>query len=436
MPEDGAMAEVTPLAAVGWEPRAQALLGLVLLIGLCWAVRERRPSPIEATGARFPWRLVVVTLGLQLLIAALVLKTRWIAPVFVALNDAFVALMTFSGQGARFLFGDSVDPPHAMIAFGVLTTIVFFSSLTAIAYHSGAMVWVVRGCARGLARWTGISGAESLSAVGNIVLGPVEAPMLVRPFLALATRSELHGIMVAGFGTVAGGVMAAYVDMLRVGVPHAAGHLMAASVMAAPASVLVAKLLLPETDTPQTHPDAHIEVPSRYQGLIDAAASGAAEGTQLAVTVAGVLLAFIALVALLNAGLDWFGGVVGVSGLRLEVVFGWLFTPVAWLMGVEAGEAREVGGLLGVKLVLNEFLAYLQLSEHLKSVAPPSPRTALIASYALCGFANFGTVAIQVGGMGGMVPERRADLAALGLRALLGGSVVGYMTAAVVGLLA
>ena len=416
-------------ASGAWLERGQALLGTAVMIWLCWLARERRPNQ------KFPWRVVISGTLLQVLLAALILKTPQAAGFFAAVNDAFVNLMNFSNEGARFLFGNAMDAPYGLIAFQVLPTIIFFSSLMTLGYHSGVMVAVVRFFARYLARWMGTSGAESLSTVGNIFLGQTEAPLLVRPFLAQATRSELHCIMVGGFGTVAGGVLAAYVGMLSKHFPDIAGHLLTASIMAAPCTVLVSKLLVPETEAPATGPDHRIEVPKLHRNAIDAAASGASEGMSLAINVAAMLMAFIALVALGNALLGWTLGQFGIEGMTLQRLFGWVFTPVAWLIGISWEEAPQVGTLLGVKMVLNEFVAYLDLAKNMGGEQALSPRAAVITAYALCGFANFSSIAIQIGGISGMAPERRKDLAELGLRAMIGGSVVGYMTAALVGLM-
>ncbi|MBM4346223.1 MAG: NupC/NupG family nucleoside CNT transporter [Deltaproteobacteria bacterium] len=407
----------------------QAVLGTVIMIALCWQFRERKP------GQRFPWRVVLAGTAMQLVLAALILKTALANRLFTAINDAFVSLMNFSNEGARFLFGNTMDAPFALVAFQVLPTIIFFSSLMTIGYHSGAMVQIVRFFSRYLARWMGTSGAESLSTVGNIFLGQTEAPLMVKPFLSRATRSELHCIMVGGFGTVAGGVLAAYVGMLNKHFPDIAGHLLTASIMAAPCTVLVSKLLVPETEKPATGPEDRIEVPKLHSNVLDAAASGASDGMQLLLNVGGMLLAFIALVALANALLGWTLGLVGIQGVTLQDIFGWIFTPIAWLIGIGAGEAQEVGKLLGVKMVVNEFVAYLDLAKQLSSADALSPRAAVITAYALCGFANFSSIAIQIGGVSGMAPERRKDLAELGFRAMIGGSVVGYMTAALVGLM-
>ena len=412
-----------------WAERGQALLGTIIMIGLCWTFRERRPNQ------KFPWRVVIAGTAMQLVLAALILKTTLANRFFTKVNDAFVDLMNFSNEGARFMFGNAMDAPYALVAFQVLPTIIFFSSLMTLGYHTGVMVKIVQFFSKYMARWMGTSGAESLSTVGNIFLGQTEAPLMVKPFLPLATRSELHCIMVGGFGTVAGGVMAAYVGMLNKHFPDIAGHLLTASIMAAPCTVLVSKLLVPETEKPVTGPDDKIEVPKLHSNLLDAAASGASEGMQLLINVGAMLMAFIALVALANAMLGWAFGMAGIEGMTLQRIFGWVFTPIAWLIGISSDEAGEVGTLLGVKMVLNEFVAYLDLAKQLGGAAAMSPRAAVITAYALCGFANFSSIAIQIGGVSGMAPERRKDLAELGLRAMLGGSVVGYMTAALVGLM-
>ncbi len=416
-------------AGGSWAERLQAVLGIVVMIALCWQFRERKP------GQQFPWRVVLAGTAMQLVLAALILKTALANRLFTAINEAFVQLMNFSNEGARFLFGNAMDAPYALVAFQVLPTIIFFSSLMTIGYHTGLMVHIVRFFSRYLARWMGTSGAESLSTVGNIFLGQTEAPLMVKPFLSQATRSELHCIMVGGFGTVAGGVLAAYVGMLNKHFPDIAGHLLTASIMAAPCTVLVSKLLVPETEKPVTGPEDRIEVPKLHSNVLDAAASGASDGMQLLLNVGGMLLAFIALVAVANALLGWALGLVGIQGVTLQDIFGWIFTPVAWLIGIGASEAQEVGKLLGVKMVVNEFVAYLDLAKQLGGAEAMSPRAAVITAYALCGFANFSSIAIQIGGVSGMAPERRKDLAELGFRAMVGGSVVGYMTAALVGLM-
>jgi CNT family concentrative nucleoside transporter len=414
-------------ADVGLLPRLQAVAGIVLMLAACWFLRERKP------GDKFPVRAVWTGLLLQLALVLLMLKTAAGEQMFESVNDAFVKLMDFSNEGARFLFGDLVKG-SALVAFSVLPTIIFFSSLMSVGYHSGVMTAIVRAFSKSMARFMQASGAESLSAVGNIFVGQTEAPLMIRPFLPTMTRSELHCVMLGGFANVAGGVMAAYVAMLQETFSDIAGHLLAASVMSAPATILVARLLVPETGTPSTRPDAHIEVPRIHQNVIDAAAAGASEGLTLALNVGAMLIAFIALVALLNAGIGGLAGLVGFENVTLQGMLGTLLAPLAWLLGTDWSDAPAVGSLLGVKLVLNEFVAYLDLAKNLGSSTPLSPRAAIITAYALCGFANFSSIAIQIGGIASMVPERRKELAALGLRAMLGGSVVTWTMAALAGM--
>lgn len=427
------------LAPVPFTARLQGVLGLVLMIALAWQFRERRPGQI------FPWRVVLGGLALQFVFGLLILKTSVGAPVFSALNDLFVKLMDYSDEGSRFLFGDLVMKPGqagtwwsgqgAFIAFSVLPTIIFFSALMAVLYHVGIMLRVVRLFSRFIARALGTSGAETLSATGNIFVGQTEAPLLVRPFLAQMTRSELHTVMVGGFATVAGGVMAAYVGMLHARFPDIAGHLLAASIMSAPAALLIGKLLVPETETPVTGPDAVVEVEKLHANVIEAAASGAADGLKLAFNVGAMLLAFIALIALANGLLSWAAGLLGFEGLTLEQIFGYVMAPVAWLLGVDGSEAQAVGSLLGVKMVVNEFVAYLGLAGNLAGEGALSERSVVITTYALCGFANFSSIGIQIGGISGIAPERRRELSVLGLRAMIGGTLGAFMTAALAGVL-
>jgi CNT family concentrative nucleoside transporter len=310
------------------------------------------------------------------------------------------------------------------------------------------MQWVVKGVAWVMMRTMRTSGAETLSAAGNIFMGQTEAPLLIKPYVKTMTLSELHAVMTGGFATVAGGVMAAYVGMLLFYFPDIAGHLMAASVMSAPAALVFAKLMLPEKEVPQTRDTLHARVEKIDANVIDAAARGAGEGLSLALNVGAMLLAFIALVALLNAFIGWFGGLVGLSGalqdagwlaagqpLSLNWLLGRLLSPLAWAMGVPWQDATTVGALIGAKTVLNEFVAYLQLSNLLATGADLSPRSVIIATYALCGFANFSSIAIQIGGIGGLAPNRRSDLARIGLRAMIAGTLASFMTATIAGML-
>ncbi|MCS6798867.1 MAG: NupC/NupG family nucleoside CNT transporter [Myxococcota bacterium] len=414
--------------------RLASLLGVGLLALLAWALSTDR--------RRVPWRILLWGLGLQLGFGLLVLWTPMGVAVFGWVNDAVVRVLDFTREGSRFLFGAYLDERFT-VALGVLPTIVFFSSFMSVLYHLGLMQRVVRAMAWLMQRTMGTSGAETLSAAANVFVGQTEAPLVVRPFVARMTRSELHAVMVGGFATVAGGVLAAYVGMLRDLVPGIAGHLVSASVLSAPAALVVAKLMVPETERPETA-GALADLPARTTvNVIDAAARGAADGLLLALNVAAMLLAFLALVALCNALLAWpvqaYNAWAGASVPvpTLQGLFGVLFWPLAIAMGVPPAEAGTVGMLLGEKTVLNEFVAYTHLAEGLRDgTLVLSERSRVIASYALCGFANFGSIAIQIGGIGSIAPERRADLARLGLRAMVGGLIAACMTGAVAGALA
>jgi CNT family concentrative nucleoside transporter len=430
--------------------RLRSALGLVLLAVAAWAFSLNRRI--------VPWRVVLWGVGLQLLFGVLILKTPVGERVFDALNDVVVALLGFTVEGARFVFGNLVfntvpvgsgDPgmgpfapapgtvanTGAFFAFNVLPTIIFFSSLMTVLYHLGVMQWVVKGIAWVMMRTMRTSGAETLSAAGNIFVGQTEAPLLVKPFVDRMTSSELMAVMTGGFATVAGGVLAAYVGMLVAYFPDIAGHLMAASVMSAPAALVIAKLMVPEEGQPETAGRLDFEVEKPDVNVIDAAARGASEGLFLALNVGAMLLAFLALVYLLNAMLGWTGGLIGLEGLTLEGMLGWVLAPLAWIMGVEWADALVVGQLMGIKTVLNEFVAYLQLSQILGGAGDISPRSTIIATYALSGFANLSSIAIQLGGIGGIAPHRRQDLSRLGMRAMIGGSLAAFMTAAVAGIL-
>jgi CNT family concentrative nucleoside transporter len=436
-------------------------VGVLLLIGLALSVNR----------AAIPWRLVIWGIALQFIFAVIILKTPAGEAFFAWINGVIVSLLGFTEAGARFLFGNLVfnsvpvgagDPgmgpvvptagtvavTGAFFAFNVLPTIVFFSSLMTMLYYFGVMQAVVKGVAWVMMRTMKTSGAETLSAAGNIFLGQTEAPLLIKPYIAGMTMSELMAVMTGGFATVAGGVMAAYVGLLIFYFPDIAGHLMAASVMSAPAALVFAKIMWPETEEPATRGSLRVNVEKVDANVIDAAARGAGEGLHLAMNVGAMLLAFIALIALLNALLGWIGGfthltdglqAVGLLAadqrLSLESILGWLFAPLAFVMGVPWADAYEIGTLLGVKTAINEFVAYLSLNALLESGADLSPRSVIIATYALCGFANFSSIAIQIGGIGGIAPSRRSDLARIGLRAMIAGTLAAFMTATIAGIL-
>jgi concentrative nucleoside transporter, CNT family len=323
----------------------------------------------------------------------------------------------------------------AMFAFNVLPTIIFFSSLMTVLYHLGVMQIAVKGVAFVMQRTMRTSGAETLSAAGNIFVGQTEAPLLIKPFVDRMTNSELMAVMTGGFATVAGGVLAAYVGILLVYFPDIAGHLMAASVMSAPAALVVAKLMYPEDSVPETAGTLEVDIERPDVNVIDAAARGASEGLFLALNVGAMLLAFIALVYMMDGMLGWAGGLFGFEALSFELILGWVLSPLAWLMGVPWVDAPAVGSLMGVKTVLNEFFAYFQLAGMLGGAHSLQPRSIIIATYALSGFANFSSIAIQLGGIGGIAPSRRHDLSRLGLRAMVGGSIAAFMTATVAGMI-
>ncbi len=403
--------------------RALSLFGLLAIVAIAWLCSTDRRRP--------PWRVVAWGLGLQLALGVVLLRTEAGRRFFVAVNEAVNGLVRFTDAGTRFMFGP-LEEGGFVFALEVLPIIIFMGSVFGILYHLGVIQRVVGLLARALARSMGVSGAESLAAVANVFVGMTEAPLMVRPYLERMTRSELFCVMTTGMATIAGSVLVAYAKML--GEAEYAGHLVTASLMSAPAGVLVAKLMLPETETPLTGAAAGALVERSSVNLIDAASEGALAALRLAAYVGGLLIAFVALVALANAGVETLGGFLGVEGLTLQRIFGVAFAPLALLMGIAPADALEVGSLLGLKTVLNEFLAYQDLAQQIAAGAI-SERSAVIASYGLCGFANFGSLAILIGGMGGMAPSRRGEIAALGMRSILAGTLASAMTGAVAGLL-
>jgi CNT family concentrative nucleoside transporter len=431
--------------------RAMGLLGLAAMLLIAYALSYDRK--------RIPWRLVATGLALQAAFGFLVLRTgpgRWF---FSFVGDVVTGVLGFVVNGASFVFGNLVERnvpvgvPDAggnlvdqsarlvaqtggLFGFKVLPTIIFFSALMSVLYYLGIMQLLVKGIAWVMQRTLGTSGAETLSASGNIFLGQTEAPLLIKPFVARMTQSELITVMVGGFATVAGGVMAAYVAMLQGQFPSIAGHLLAASVMNAPAGLLLAKMIRPETDVPVTRDSLTIEVERTDSNVIEAAASGALTGLQLALNVGAMLMAFIALIAMLNFGIGWVGQHVGLPGLSLEVILGTLLRPLAWVMGVPWQDTQYVGSMIGIKTVLNEFVAYSRFATDLSGGAVAiHPRSAVILAYALLGFANFSSIAIQIGGIGGLAPERRGEIARFGLRAMIAGNLAAFMSASWAGML-
>ena len=403
--------------------RLISLLGIPALLLLAFVFcRDRK---------KLSYKIIVAGIGLQFFFALVVLRTRIGHQLFYWVGRGAEKLIGFTGAGSRFVFGDlmNVEKMGFILAFHVLPVIVFFSSLSAILYHFGVLQWLVRQMARIFTRTLGVSGAEALSVAANVFVGMVEAPILVRPYVEKMTESELFCLMSAGMATIAGSVMAAYIGILQPYFPQVAGHILSASLMSAPAAVVIAKIMIPETETPLTAGNVQVTYEKQDVNFIDAAARGAIDGVHLAIYVAAMLIAFIALVAMVNA-------VFGLFGTSLETVLGWLFAPVAFLMGIPWKEAVQVGSLLGQKTVLNEFVAYLNLANGLASGdLVLSARSITIATYALCGFANFGSLGIMIAGIGGMAPSRRHDLARLGFLSIISGSLAAFLTATIAGVL-
>lgn len=386
----------------------------------------------------FPWRTVLWGLGLQFIFGWLILKTSGGAAFFDFFQRAVTKLIGFADEGSSMVFGPLANgkllaekwgPQNAFIfVITVSATIILVSAISSLLYHYGILQLVVRGAAWVMQKVMRTSGSESLAAAANIFMGQTEAPLVIKPYLAQMTRSELLALMVGGMATIAGGVLAAYVSF---GVE--AGHLLTASVMSAPAALLMAKIMLPETETSPTAAGASAKIERESINGLDALCTGASDGMKLAINVMAMLIAFVAVVALANYLLGWCVRPFGIQEARpLQVVFGWCNAPFAWLMGVPAKDCLAIGEVLGERIVLNEFIGYLSLA---KCKADLEPRSFTLATYALCGFANFTSIAIQIGGIGALAPSRRADLAKLGLRAMIGGLLASYLTATIAGIL-
>ncbi len=405
--------------------RLVSFCGLFGMLALAWLMssHRRRVSP----------RIVIFGVALQFALAALILKTDIGLRVFALARDAFTAVLSCTDYGTNFLFGKSFMKQESVVesfAFRALPVIIFFSSLMSVLYYLGVMQWIVRSLAWVLQKTLRTSGAETLAAVANIFAGQTEAPLVIRPYLSGMTQSELMSLMVGGFATVAGSVLAVYASM---GVD--AGHMLTASVISAPAALVVAKLMQPEVEQPETLGAINAPAKSEADNLIHAVALGAADGLKLALNVAAMLIAFLAMIYLVNLVIGAVGeSLFGRQGWSLQLFLGYVFYPIARMMGVEQADCRTVGQLLGVKMVANEFLAYSDLTRHI-AAGELSPRSQVLATYALCGFANFGSIGIQIGGIGPLAPNRRSDIARLGFRAMLGGTLAACMTACVVGVL-
>ncbi|MEO0988075.1 MAG: NupC/NupG family nucleoside CNT transporter [Cyanobacteria bacterium J06639_14] len=408
--------------------RLVSLLGLGVFVACAYLLSVNR------RGVR--WKPVLWGMALQLILALLILRTPLGLIVFRWLGDLVTQFLDYTDAGASFVFGQNFK--DFFFAFKVLPTVIFFSAFVSLLYHYNILQRVVQVVAWLMMRTMGTSGAESLSAAANIFVGQTEAPLVIKPYIGKLTMSELHAVMTGGFATVAGGVLAAFISF---GVP--AEHLIAASVMSAPAGLAVSKLMYPETERGT---DASVDfTQSRATNAIDAITRGALDGLRLALNIGAMIIAFIALLAAANGLVGWLGNLVGLSNLSLELILAYLLAPIAWLMGVPWADCGQIGVLLGKKTILNEFIAYLDLQQLIEgaSVFPGqeetsvtvSERAIVIATYALCGFANVGSIGIQIGGLGGIAPGRQSDLAQIGVRAMIGGTLACFMTAAIAGLL-
>ena len=419
------------------ELRLISLFGWFTMIAVAWAISYNRRL--------FPWRTVIWGVGLQLTLAVLILKAPWGDALFVYAGKIIQKLIQFSNEGCKFVFGpladeslltDKFGPGNAVIfAILVTGTIIIVACISSLLYHWGILQLVVRAIAWLMRLVMRTSGSETLSACANIFMGQTEAPLMIRPYIPRLTRSELMTIMVCGMAHIAGGVAAVYADMgRRAGYPNTAGHLLAASVLNCPAALMIAKILLPETQQSETAASMPATVPRTTANSIDAICRGASDGFHLALNVIAMLIGFIAMIKLVDYLIQypeahWLQMSQPAS---LETFFGWINAPFAWLMGVPAKDCLAIGQVLGERVVLNEFIGYLHLTA---SAKPLDPRSFTIATYALCGFANFSSIAIQVGGIGSLAPERRSEMAKLGFRAMLGGLLAAYMTASLAGFL-
>ena len=399
------------------------ILGIIVLLGIAFAMSNNRK--------KINYRIVLWGMGLQIIFALFILKTPIGKPIFGFFDKVISKLISFSDAGGDFLFRSFISDVgfHVALvnfAFRALPTIIFFSSLMAVFYHFGIIQFIVKWIAKAMQKTMGTSGAETLSISANIFVGQTEAPLLVRPFINSMTKSELMSVMVGGFATVAGGILAIYVQWLT-DIPGIAGHLLAASVMSAPAALVVAKIIYPELEIPKTQGNLNLNIDKTNSNAMEALASGATDGLKLAANVAGMLIAFISIIAMFNYLLSF-------ANTSIDQILGLIFQPLAWTMGVPWEESAIIGTLMGKKIAFTELIAFGDL-KNIIATGQISERTAIIASYALCGFANFGSIGIQLGGIGGMAPERKKYLSKLVTKAMIGGALASWLTATIAGLM-
>ncbi len=441
----------------------RGIIGIFLILGIAYLFSNNRK--------KINFKLVAYGLLIQITFAVFILKGEYLRGIFAPLgwvkdffqwvSSFFVLILNFTTEGSKFVFGNLALPPGTegssgmYFAFQVLTIIIFFAALVAILYHIGVMQKIVQAMAWLVAKILGTSGAESLSCTANIFLGQTEAPLVIKPYIEKMTNSELLTIMTGGMATIAGSVMGAYIQILGFSFAQSMGlelkeaqllfatHLLSASIMAAPAAIIISKIIYPETGEPVTRGSVKIQVEKTSANIIDAAASGASEGLKLALNVGAMLIAFIALIALVNYMLEWFGGIVGLNSvlqaeygkpLNLQLILGLILRYVAYGIGVPWQDALNFGSLLGTKVVVNEFIAYMDMSKLIQAKEFVSEKSIIMATYALCGFANFSSIAIQIGGLTPLAPGRRSDLSKLGLRAVLGGVLATLLTATLAGI--
>ena len=424
----------------------RGIIGIIILLGIAFLLSSQRKA--------IKWKTILIGLSLQFILAFGVLKIGWVKQIFNVLGGFFTAVLEFTESGSLFLFGNLIDASNTTIgyvfALQILPTIVFFSALTSILYYFGIIQRVVKGLAWLLTRTLGISGAESLSVAGNIFLGQTEAPLLIKAYLPKMNRSEILLVMTGGMATVAGGVLASYVGFLGGSDPEMrlsfARHLIAASVMAAPGAIIVAKLMLPQTESV----DEKIEISDQSVGsnALDALASGTTEGLKLALNVGAMLLVFVAFIAMINGILGYIGGIGGLNetlaplwgydSISLEAILGTVFAPLMYIIGVAKEDLSLMGQLLGIKLVASEFVAYTQLADlkdATNAVHLAYDKSVLMATYMLCGFANFASIGIQLGGIGTIAPSQRKNLSELGFKALIAGSIASLLSATIAGMI-
>lgn len=418
-----------------YSPQIISFVGIFLLTGLACLLSNNRRA--------IDWRLVGIGISLQLGFALIILWTtpgQWL---FQSLGDAFNAVLGFVSSGSEFVFrinpsgpADNFPPPDLLLksfTFGVMPTVIFFSALMAVLYHFGIMQRIVGALAHLMQRSLRTSGSESLSVAANVFIGQTEAPLVVKPYLQTMTRSELNALMVGGFSTISGGLLAVYAGM---GIDP--GHLLTASVISAPASLIIAKILLPETEISKTAGRSCESPRPTSSNWIEAATVGATEGMKLAINIVAMMIAFLGLIAMFDAAVQWMGSLAGYTGedaITLSGLIGYSCAPIALLMGIPLNESLTAGQLIGIKIFANEFIAYERLSNLINNGDQISTRTTIILTYALSGFSNFASIGVQIGGIASLAPERRSDLAKLGMRAMIGGAIVCCMTGCIAGLL-